>query len=94
MTTIEPETLREQLENGEDVCVIDTRSEEDYEQGHIEGSQNRPIREAFLSGDVEEALAEVTTSRTMRTSSWFVMQVLPHGGSQSTPRPRPRRECP
>ena len=59
MPTIEPEILRERLENGEDVCVVDIRSEEDYEQGHIEGSQNRPIREALLSGDVEEALAEV-----------------------------------
>lgn len=59
MTTIEPETLREQLENGEDVCVVDIRSEEGYEQGHIEGSPNRPIREALLSVDVEEAPAEL-----------------------------------
>lgn len=59
MTTIEPEIFREWLENGEDVCVVDIRSEEDYEQGHIKGSQNRPIREALLSGDVEEALAEL-----------------------------------
>ena len=59
MTTIDPETLQEQLENGEDVCVVDIRSEDDYEEDHIEGSQNRPIREALLSGDVEEALAEL-----------------------------------
>ena len=59
MTTIDPETLREQLENGEDVCVVDIRSEDDYEEDHIEGSQNRPIREELLSGDVEGALAEL-----------------------------------
>lgn len=59
MTTIDPETLRERLENGEDVCVVDIRSEDDYEEDHIEGSQNRPIREALLSGNVEEALAEL-----------------------------------
>lgn len=59
MTTIDPETLREQLEKGKDVCVVDIRSEEDYEEDHIEGSQNRPIREALLSGNDEEALAKL-----------------------------------
>lgn len=59
MTKIDPVTLREQLENGEDICVVDIRSEADYEEGHIEGSENRPIREALLSGDVEAALAEL-----------------------------------
>lgn len=57
MTSIDPETLREKLENNEDVCVVDIRSEADYEEEHISGSENRPIREALLSGDVEEALA-------------------------------------
>lgn len=42
MTTIDAETLQKQLENGEDVCVVDIRSEDDYEDGHIEGSENRP----------------------------------------------------
>jgi rhodanese-related sulfurtransferase len=59
MTTIDPETLQERVENDEDVCVVDIRSENDYEADHIEGSQNRPIREALLSGNVEEALAEL-----------------------------------
>lgn len=59
MTTIDSETLRQKLENGEDVCVVDIRSEADYEEDHIEGSVNRPIREALLSGDVEAALAEL-----------------------------------
>ncbi|MFC6764305.1 rhodanese-like domain-containing protein [Natrinema soli] len=59
MTTIDSETLRERLENGDDVCVVDIRSEEDYKEDHIEGSQNQPIREALLSGNVEEALAKL-----------------------------------
>ncbi|MGQ3414473.1 rhodanese-like domain-containing protein [Natrinema sp. LN54] len=59
MTTIDPETLRTKLENGEDICVVDIRSEEDYEENHIENSENHPIREALLSGNVEEALAEL-----------------------------------
>lgn len=59
MTAIDPETLREQLENGKDVCVVDIRSEHDYEDDHIEESENRPIREALLSGNVETALAEL-----------------------------------
>lgn len=59
MTTIAPETLREQLENGKDMCIVDIRSKDNYEDGHIEGSENRPIREALLSGDVETALAEL-----------------------------------
>lgn len=59
MTAIDPETLREQLEGGEDGCVVDIRSEDDYEDDHIEESENLPIREALLSGDIETALAEL-----------------------------------
>lgn len=59
MTTIDPEALRTKLENGEDVCVVDIRSEADYEANHIEGSENRPVRDALLSGNVEEAMAEL-----------------------------------
>ncbi|WP_088901357.1 rhodanese-like domain-containing protein [Halorubrum lacusprofundi] len=59
MATIDPEALRAKLENQKDVCIVDIRSEEDYEEDHIENSENRPIREAILSGNVEEALAEL-----------------------------------
>lgn len=59
MTMIDSETLQTKLDNGEDVCVVDIRPEEDYEANHIEGSENKPIREALLSGDVEAALAEL-----------------------------------
>jgi rhodanese-related sulfurtransferase len=59
MTTIDPETLKEQVENSGDVCVIDIRPEDDYNENHIEGSENRPIRKKLLAGNVEEALAEL-----------------------------------
>lgn len=59
MTTLAPDALREKLENGEDVCVVDIRPKEDFEERHIEGSENRPIREDLLSGNVEAALAEL-----------------------------------
>lgn len=59
MATIDSEALRTKLENGESVCVVDIRSEEDYEEGHIENSENRPVRDALLSGNVDAALAEL-----------------------------------
>lgn len=59
MTSIDPETLRERLEDGEDVCVVDIRPEDDYDEDHIKGSENRPIRDVLLSGGVKMALAEL-----------------------------------
>ncbi|MFC7140065.1 rhodanese-like domain-containing protein [Halosimplex aquaticum] len=59
MTTIDPETLRAKLENDGDVRVVDIRPAEDFEEDHIEHSENRPIRGDLLSGDVEEALTEL-----------------------------------
>lgn len=59
MATIDPDEVRAKLENGEGMCVVDIRSEEDYQESHIENSENRPIREDLLSGNVEEALAEL-----------------------------------
>lgn len=50
MTTIDSEALRERLENGDDVCIVDIRSEEDYEEDHIDESQNRPTRDRSLGG--------------------------------------------
>jgi len=92
MATIDPEALRAKLENQKDVCIVDIRSEEDYEEDHIENSENRPIREAILSGNVEEALAELDDLPTMRNSSWFVMQESPRqkrlGNSKSKGRMR------
>lgn len=41
MVTIDAKTLRDRLENGENMCVVDIRSEENYEE-YIDGSQNQP----------------------------------------------------
>lgn len=59
MVTIDAQTLRERLEDGEDICIVDIRLEEAYEEEHMKESQNRPIREALLSGNVDKALAEL-----------------------------------
>lgn len=59
MTSISPDELREQLENNDDVCIVDIRSPEDHETERIEGSQNLPIREDLLSGNVDEAVEEL-----------------------------------
>lgn len=61
MISIGPTELRRRLEKGEDVRVVDTRSLEDHEADGIEGSQNLPIREALLSGDVDDAVEQLDT---------------------------------
>ena len=35
--TVAPETLKEQLDAGEDVAILDVRSEDEFEEWHIEG---------------------------------------------------------
>ena len=56
MTSISPDKLRAQLENGKDIRIVDIRSPEDHETERIESSQNLPIREDLLSGNVDEAV--------------------------------------
>ena len=56
MSGISPEELSERLQNDANIRIVDIRSPEDYEEEHIEGSENLPVREALLSGDVDEAL--------------------------------------
>ena len=41
------------------MCGVDIRSKEDDADDHIEGSENRPVREALLSGEIEAAMAEL-----------------------------------
>jgi rhodanese-related sulfurtransferase len=53
MNQITAEELQQRLEAGEDLSVVDIRSEEDYEAETIEGSQNLPLREALLNGDLD-----------------------------------------
>ena len=53
MSEITAEELRERLETGDDLCVVDIRSKEDYEAETIEGARNLPIREPLLRGDLD-----------------------------------------
>ena len=53
MSQITAEELKERLEAGDDLSVVDIRSEEAYETETIEGSQNLPLREALLEGDLD-----------------------------------------
>lgn len=53
MSEIPAEELKERLEAGDDLCVVDIRPEEDYEAETIEGAQNLPIREALKNGNIE-----------------------------------------
>ena len=55
MAGISPEELRERLQNDANIRIVDIRSPEDYEEDHIDGSENLPVREALLSGDVDKA---------------------------------------
>ena len=66
MSEITAEELKERLEAGDDLCVVDIRPEEDYEMETIEGAQNLPIREALQNGDLEtvqERLDELPEDR-------------------------------
>ncbi|MFB6353427.1 MAG: rhodanese-like domain-containing protein [Halobacteriales archaeon] len=40
---ISPEALKERLDRGEDVQVVDIRQPEAYERGHIPGAENVPF---------------------------------------------------
>ena len=53
MSQITAEELQKRLEAGDDLSVIDIRSKEAYETETIEGSQNLPLREALLDGDLD-----------------------------------------
>ncbi|RBI60250.1 hypothetical protein DMJ13_18045 [halophilic archaeon] len=55
MAGISPDELRERLQNNANIRIVDIRSPEDYEEEHIEGSENLPVREVLLSGNVDEA---------------------------------------
>jgi rhodanese-related sulfurtransferase len=56
MAGISPEELRTRRQNDANLRIVDIRSPGDYEEEHIERSENLPVREALLSGNVDEAL--------------------------------------
>ena len=53
MSEITAEELRERLDAGEDLYLVDVRSKADYDAETIEGAENLPIREALLDGDLD-----------------------------------------
>ncbi|WP_049997058.1 MBL fold metallo-hydrolase [Halococcus sediminicola] len=59
--SIEPAKLKERIDDGEDVFVLDTRANEEFEEWHIDGERvtthNVPYFE-FLLGDVDEEIFE------------------------------------
>ena len=67
--TVAPETLRDRIDDGEDVFLLDTRMSSEYEEWHIEGepveSVNVPYFE-FLDEEVDDdVLAQVPGDRTV-----------------------------
>ena len=67
--TVTPEALRDRIDNGEDVFVLDARMSSEYEEWHIEGetveSVNVPYFE-FLDEEIpEEALEQIPADRTV-----------------------------
>ncbi|WP_323192546.1 MBL fold metallo-hydrolase [Halostella sp. PRR32] len=65
--SVDPETLKDRIDAGEDVMLLDARMQSDYEEWHIDGknvtSINVPYFE-FLEDDIDEAvLAKVPDDR-------------------------------
>jgi rhodanese-related sulfurtransferase len=70
MSQITAEELKERLEDGDNLSIIDIRSEEDYEAETIEASQNLPLREALMDGDpdtVQDYLDELPDDKEVVT---------------------------
>ena len=47
---IDPKELRERRESGEEPLIIDVRSPEEYEAGHVSGAVNMPVGELAGGG--------------------------------------------
>jgi glyoxylase-like metal-dependent hydrolase (beta-lactamase superfamily II) len=67
--TVAPEALRDRIDNGEDVFLLDARMNSEYEEWHIEGetveSVNVPYFE-FLDEEIDdETLEQVPADRTV-----------------------------
>ncbi len=46
VTRIAPEELKQRLDAGEQILVVDARSRQDYDQSHIKGARSLPFKEA------------------------------------------------
>ena len=88
--SIEPRALKERIDGGEDVVLLDTRATEEFEQWHIEGEtvtvHNVPYFE-FLLGEFDPSLVddlpterEVTVLCAKGDSSEYVAGLLKEHG--------------
>jgi glyoxylase-like metal-dependent hydrolase (beta-lactamase superfamily II)/rhodanese-related sulfurtransferase len=88
--SVEPKQLKERIDDGENVFLLDTRASEAFEEWHIDGSNvtthNVPYFE-FLLGDVDEAVfdgipdaQEVTVLCAKGDSSEYVAGLLKERG--------------
>jgi glyoxylase-like metal-dependent hydrolase (beta-lactamase superfamily II)/rhodanese-related sulfurtransferase len=66
--TIEPETLKQRIDDGESVTLLDVRTESDYEEWHIEGESVETINVPYygflddeISDDVFESIPDEET---------------------------------
>lgn len=59
LRTISVEQVKEDLEEGREFVLLDVRTPEEYEEGHIEGAINIPLKN--LSYDVENEIEDKET---------------------------------
>jgi len=83
---IEARTLRDMLERGEQVTVVDVRKQEDHAEGSIPGSVNFDAYDALHAGD-ERAMEELKLPKDAR-----VVTVCNRGHSSAVAAEQLRRQ--
>ena len=60
LKVISVEQVKADLDEGKDFILLDVRTPEEYEEGHIEGALNIPLKE--LAYEVENEIPDVETA--------------------------------
>ena len=60
LKAISVEQVKADLDEGKDFILLDVRTPEEYEEGHIEGALNIPLKE--LAYEVENEIPDVETT--------------------------------
>lgn len=60
LRAIRVEQVKADLDEGKDFVLLDVRTPEEYEEGHIEGALNIPLKE--LAYEVENEIPDVETT--------------------------------
>ncbi len=76
VTEIDPETLRERLERGDRLQVVDIRPEDEYREGHIPGAVNVPISRFAREIDRHEWGEEIVVACPIGESSRQAARLL------------------